>query len=262
MAITDPAIVAQPTSVKATPTSPVGAPASPVGDPNTETTTKISTTTTTPNPSSFTERAAEPETARGGGGVQDQNPKFQDSDQESVTLATTEQNPVSQEEAQTAATPEKRRETASENQNPVASAEEVEEQRPELAYPVKLTEREREDIAAQVHPLPPEVAQQMLDVVEAKIGAGQIRTSAAAVLRGITRKYRQDPASFDPSTGFKVADIRRRREEAEARLRLGAERRERELEREPPCGVSPEAREIAHRSIASMLRGLRGRGGK
>ncbi len=193
----------------------------------TETTaeTTAETTTTTPNPSASTEHAAEPEPARGGRGVQDQNLKFQDSDQELVTLATTEQNPVSQEEIPAVATTEESSETTSENQSPVASAEEVEAQRPELTYPAKLTEREREDIAAQVGTLPPKTAQQMLDVIEAKRQAGQIRTNPAAVLRGIMRKHQQDSASFDPSLGFAIAETRRRRAETEKQLQRALETR-------------------------------------
>ena len=218
-----------------------------------ETTTE--TTTTTPNPSASTERAAEPKPARGGRGVQDQNLKFQDSDQELVTLATTEQNPVSQEEIPAVATTEESSETTSENQSPVASAEEVEARQPELTYPAKLTEREREDIAAQIGTLPPKTAQQMLDVVEAKIGAGQIRTNPAAVLRGIVRKYRADPSTFDPSPGFGNAEARRRRAEFEARQRAEAERRQRERE---ASRITPAAREVAHRSLAAMKQLLRG----
>ena len=194
----------------------------------TETTaeTTAETTTTTPNPSASKENAATTEPACGGGrGDEDQNLKFQDSDQELVTLATTEQNPVSQEEIQTVVTPEKHCETVSESQNPVASAEEVEAQQPELTYPAKLTEREREDITAQIGTLPPKTAQQMLDVIEAKRQAGQIRTNPAAVLRGIMRKHQQDSASFDPSLGFAIAEARRRRAEAEKQLQRALEAR-------------------------------------
>ena len=214
------------------------------------------TTTTTPNSSASTEHTAEPEAAeRGGRGVQDQNLKFQGSDQELVTLATTEQNPVSQEEIPAVATTEESSETTSENQNPVASTEEVEARQPELSYPAKLTEREREDITAQIGTLPPKTAQQMLDVVEAKISAGQIRTNPAAVLRGIVRKYRADPSTFDPSPGFGNAEVRHRRAEFEARQRAEAERRERERE---ASRITPAAREVAHRSLAAMKQLLRG----
>ena len=259
MAITHTDAIPEITSLEADPPSPVGDPPSPVGVvyKGIKITTEISTetTTTTPNPSSSTEHAAEPKPARGGRGVQDQNLKFQDSDQELVTLATIKQNPVSQEEIPAVATTEESSETTSENQNLVASAEEVEAQRPELTYPAKLTEREREDIAAQIGTLPPKTAQQMLDVVEAKISAGQIRTNPAAVLRGIVRKYRADPATFDPSPGFGNAEVRHRRAEFEAQQRAEAERRQRERE---ASRITPAAREVAHRSLAAMKQLLRG----
>ena len=66
----------------------------------------------------------------------------------------------------------------------------------------------------------------MLDVIEAKRQAGQIKTNPAAVLRGIVRKYRADPAAFDPSPGFGNAEARRRRAEAETRLRAASEARD------------------------------------
>ncbi|MBL8254043.1 MAG: hypothetical protein JNJ76_10610 [Candidatus Competibacter sp.] len=229
LAITQPESLAESGSGNDVPPSPAGDPPSPVGDPPSpvgavykgiEITTEISTktTTTTPNPSSSTERAAATGPARGGRGAEDQNPQPQDRDQELTTLETTAQNPVSQEEARTAAAMEESSETADEHQKTAASEKALEGQRPELAFPAKLTEQEQEDIAAQIHTLPPKTAQQMLDVVAAKIAAGQIRTNPAAVLRGIVRKHRADPSSFDPSVGFQVAAARRRREEAEERF--------------------------------------------
>lgn len=259
MAITHPGSAREMESEGGGTLSPVGDTLSLTGDIfiGIKTTPEISTetTTTTPNPSASNEATAETEPARGGCGVKDQNPKSQDSDQELVTLAMIEQNPASQEEIQTVATPEKHCETVSESQNPVASAEKVEARRPELTYPAKLTEREREDIAAQVGTLPPKTAQQMLDVIEAKRQAGQIKTNPAAVLRGIMRKHRADSASFDPSIGFSIAEVRHRRAEFEARQRAEAERRERERE---ASRITPAAREVAHRSLAAMKQLLRG----
>ena len=228
------AVSETPPLVSQTP-SPTGETPSPTGERlslkshlseiTTKTTTEI--TTTTPNPSSFTERAAGPEAVERGGGVRDEN---QDSASHHGTavLEVIEEQPASNEEA-------------------------ADERRPELAYPAKLTEREREDIAAQVCLLPLVIAQQMLDVIASKMQGAQIKTNPAAVLRGIVRKYRQDPASFDPSAGFQVSDIRRRREDAKARQRAEAERREREAAR-----ASPAAREVVHRSIAAMKQMLRG----
>ena len=237
-----------PSPVGETP-SPVGETPSPVGERlslkshlseiTTETTTEI--TTTTPNPSSTAKRAAEPEAARGGG-VQNRNPKDRDGDHGTAALEASGENPASGEEVQAVAAADERGDTLTE-----APAE--------LVYPAKLTGSEREDIAAQVHALPREVAQQMLDVIEAKRQAGQIKTNPAAVLRGIVRKYRADPAAFDPSPGFGNAEARRRRAETEARARAEVDRRERERE---AMRVIPASREVAHKSIANLKRLLRG----
>mgnify|MGYP001339344713 CR=1 FL=1 len=173
-----------------------------------------------------------------------------------AALTPNEENPVGREEAQTAPATVESSDALPETQNPVASEEATNDQRPELAFPTKLTEREHEDIAAQVDPLPTEVAQQMLDVIQARLQSGPpIRTNPAAVLRGILRKYRADPASFDPSSGFQIAEARRRRAETDARLRAEAEQRARE--RAASRGA-PGAAEVGRRSIAAMLRTLRG----
>lgn len=221
----------------------------------TETTTETTnTTTTTPYPSS-TERAATTEPARGGRGDEDQKPEPQDGGQELATLETTKQNPVRRAEVQTAATTNKNSDTATEDQKTVASEAAIEAQRPELVFPAKLTEAEYQDIAAQVYPLPPEIAQQVLDVIESKRRSGQIKINPAALLRGILRKRQADPASFDPSIGFAVADSRRRRAEEITRMRAAAEQRKRERE---TLRITPQAREAAHRSLATMKAFLRG----
>ena len=54
--------------------------------------------------------------------------------------------------------------------------------------------------------------------------SGQIRTNPAALLRGVIRKYQANPADFDPSPGFQIAEQRRRRAEAEAQLHTAARR--------------------------------------
>ena len=193
-AITHPVAATAATSPRAVPPVPAGDPPSPVGDPPSpvgnlfkgiKITTEIKTTT--PNPSITSECPAEPESA-GGSGHQDEGINVED------RPAPDEREPA------------------------------PDERRPALIYPVKLTQREREDIVAQIHPLPTQVAQQILDVIQARIqGGASIRTNPAAVLRGIVRKFHADPNSFDPSSGFHIADQRRQRAEAEARLRRAAE---------------------------------------
>ena len=270
MAITHPVVATEAPPPQADPPSPVGAPLSPVGDTpspvgdtlspvgdtNTETTTEITTTTTTQPSSSTNERAAEPETARGGGGDRDEKTKDPDGDHGETAQEPNEEKTVGKEEAQPVAATEGSSDTTTENPKTVASEEATDEQRPELTYPAKLTEREQEDIAAQVHPLPTEVAQQMLDVIQARIQSGPpIRTNPAAMLRGIIRKYQVDPESFDPSSGFQIAEARRRRTKADARLRAEADRRARERE---AIHASPIPNAVARQSIASILHSLRG----
>ena len=222
----------------------------------TETTTEI--TTTTPNPSASKKRSPKTKSARGSCGAEDQNPQPQISNQEPAVAtieAAIEEKTVIQEEAQPAATSTETSGATAESQKTLASEQVIEEQRLELIFPAKLSEAEYADIAAQVYTLPAEIAQQMLDVIDAKIKAAQIKTSPAAVLRGIVRKHRADPNSFDPSMGFAVADARRRRVEAEAQAQAAAEQRERERE---ASRITPETREVAHRSIAHIKQLLRG----
>ena len=136
------------------------------------------------------------------------------------------------------------------------------ERQPALTYPSKLTEREREDIATQVRTLPTEVAQQILDVIQARIqGGASIRTNPAAVLRGIVRKYHADPDSFDPSSGFHIADQRRQRAEAEARLRRAAEVQRIESAKRavaPPLCAPRQRLEGHRRFVETAMRTLRG----
>jgi len=171
-----------------------------------------------------------------------------------------EEKTVSQREAPPDPTTGTGSNTATENPKTVNQEEVYNGQWPELVYPAKLTKQEQADIATQVEPLPPEIAQQMLDVIESRIHSGQIRTNPAAVLRGILRKYHVDPGSFDPSSGFQIADQRRRRAEAEARLRAAAQA---DLSRETTarirCGRSEEQRRNARKFVEESLRALRGR---
>ena len=240
--------------------SPVGDTLSPVGDifKGIKITTEISTetTTTTPNPSSSHQRPAKPETVQGGGD-QDQTPEDQGSAHGIAALEPNKEKTVSGEKAQTAEVKREDNDTSSEIEK-MASSENIFEERVKLVYPAKLTEHEQEDIAAQVYLLPPEVAQQMLDVIQSRIQSSQIRTNPAAVLRGIVRKYQADASAFDPSSGFQIAEARRRRAEIKAREQAEAERRAKE--RAAVC-ASPLENAVARQSIAAMREILRGHRG-
>ena len=223
-----------------------------------KTTTEISTetTTTTPLPLSSSEAAATTEPACGGCGAEDQNQEDQTVSQELATAETEiEEKTVIQEEAQPAVATTETSGATTENQKTVASEVVIEEQRPELTFPAKLTEREYHDMATVAYLLPLLIAQQMLDVVAAKMKAGQIRTNPAAVLRGIVRKYKTDPGSFDPSMGFGIAENRRRRLEEAARAEAEAEQREQVRE---TSRITPAARAAARQSIAHIKQLLRG----
>jgi len=226
----------------------------------TETTTEISTettTTTTPSPSS-TDEPKRSRGGRGGRGVEDPN-QDPHGDHGTPPQIPNEDTPASRNKTQTARATEKRGGNPPETPTPVASAESINGPRPELTFPAKLTEREQEDIAAQVAPLPGDVAQQMLDVVEARIKSDQIRTNPAAMLRGIVRKYHADPASFDPSTGYHIADQRHRHAEAEARCRAAAESPPpRPSASETPPVRTENQRRHARQFVADALRSLRG----
>ena len=267
LAITHTAVASEAASIMPDSPSPVGDPPSPVGDPPSpvgdlfkgiEITTEISTettTTTTPNPSFSNARSAEPEPARGGGSAQDPDLEPQDSNH-GITAQEkpTEEKTVFQEGTPSALTTDCRSNTATEDQQTVFQEERINGQLPELTYPTQLTTTEQQDIAAQLQLIPVEIAQQMLDVIESRIHSGQIRTNPAAVLRGILRKYQADPDAFDPSSGFQIADARRRRLESAARLEAAKQESIRKRQEVTPRRLS----EIGRASLASMLNTLRG----
>ena len=261
-----PSPVGDPPSPVGDPPSPVGDPPSPVGDPPSpvgdlfkgiEITTEISTettTTTTPNPSFSNARSTEPEPAWGSGGTQDEKPEGQDTRHGIAIVEPNEEKMVFQQATPSVLTTDRLSNTATEDQQTVFQEEQINGQQPELIYPNQLTTTEQQDIAAQLQPLPVEIAQQMLDVVESRIHSGQIRTNPAALLRGVIRKYQADPDAFDPSSGFQIAEARRRRVEAAARLEAAQQASIRQLQEVTPRRLS----EIGRASLAAMLNTLRG----
>ena len=215
--------------------SPTGDTLSPTGDIikgikiTTETSTETTTTTTTPNPSSTTERTAEPEPACGRGGAQDEKPENQNSAPEQTPQEPNKKKAVFQEEM-------------------------INGQQAGLIYPAKLTATEQQDIEEQLQPLPPDIAQQMLDVIESKMQSGQIRTNPAALLRGVLRRYKANPDAFDPSSGFQIADTRRRRAETVAQREAARQ----ESMRRGPAMREHRLSEFGRASIAAMRNALRG----
>ncbi len=196
------------------------------GDCSSETTTEVFTeiTTTTPNPSSSNERITEISSKRGSGNAQAPNSKPQDSNHGIATSEPAKEKTVSQMEIQPIPTMGTDYNIATETPKTVSQEQGHDDQRSELVCPDKLTKQEHADITAQIKPLPPKIAQQMLDVLESRMQSGQIRTNPAALLRGVIRKYQANPTDFDPSPGFQIAEQRRRRAEAEAQLHAAARR--------------------------------------
>ncbi len=235
------------------------------GDSPHEITTEITyeitteTTTTTPNPSVANESIMESEPAHGNGrGTQDKKTKGQDPGHGIAALKPDEEKTVQQRKVSPDPITGTDSTTATETLKTVIQEERHNGPWPKLAYPAKLTAAEYADITAQIDSLPTEIAQQMLDVIECKIKSGQIKTNPAALLRGVIRKYQTDPNSFDPSSGFHIADQRRqRRAESEARLQAEAEARTRST---PPQGEVRHSRlsPVGRQSLDFMLKSLRG----
>ncbi len=228
LAITHTAIVGEAASIMPDPPSPVGDLIKGIKI-TTETSTETTTTTTNPDPSSTTERTAEPEPACGRGGAQDEKPENQDSAPEQTPQEPNEKKAVFQEEM-------------------------INGQQAGLIYPAKLTATEQQDIEEQLQPLPPDIAQQMLDVIESKMQSGQIRTNPAALLRGVLRRYKANPDAFDPSSGFQIADTRRRRAETVAQREAARQ----ESMRRGPAMREHRLSEFGRASIAAMRNALRG----
>ena len=86
-----------------------------------------------------------------------------------------------------------------------------------LEYPKGLVNAEREGARRHLEDLPVDLAQQLLDELSAHMGAGTIRVSPLAYLRGLVKRARA--GEFEPEAGLQVAENRTRRAHAEAAKR-------------------------------------------
>jgi hypothetical protein len=86
-----------------------------------------------------------------------------------------------------------------------------------LEYPKGLSPSERADAQSRLARLPPELAQQLLDELAARLKAGTIRISPLVYLAGLIR--RANAGEFVPEAGLRVADARERRRRNEAYLK-------------------------------------------
>jgi hypothetical protein len=83
-----------------------------------------------------------------------------------------------------------------------------------LEYPNGLAPSERADAQRRLARLPPELAQQLLDELAARLKAGTIRISALVYLAGLIK--RANAGKFVPEAALHVADAREKRRRNEA----------------------------------------------
>jgi len=83
-----------------------------------------------------------------------------------------------------------------------------------LEYPKGLSPSERTDAQRRLARLPPEIAQQLLDELAARLKAGTIRVSPLVYLKGLIK--RANTGRFVPEAGLNVADAREKRRRNEA----------------------------------------------
>jgi hypothetical protein len=86
-----------------------------------------------------------------------------------------------------------------------------------LEYPKGLSPSERTDAQRRLARLPPEIAQQLLDELAARLKAGTIRISPFVYLAGLIR--RANAGEFVPEAGLNVADAREKRRRNETYMR-------------------------------------------
>ncbi len=85
-----------------------------------------------------------------------------------------------------------------------------------LEYPKGLSRSEHADAQRRLARLPPELAQQLLDELAARLKAGTIRISPLVYLAALIK--RANAGSFFPEAGLHVADARKKRRRNEAHM--------------------------------------------
>ena len=86
-----------------------------------------------------------------------------------------------------------------------------------LEYPKGLAPSERADAQRRLTRLSPEIAQQLLDELAARLKAGTIRISPLVYLAGLIK--RANAGTFIPEAGLHVTDVREKRRRKEAYLK-------------------------------------------
>lgn len=121
-----------------------------------------------------------------------------------------------------------------------------------LEYPKGLSPSERADAQRRLARLPPELAQQLLDELAARLKAGTIRISPLVYLAGLIK--RANAGLFVPEAGFSVADAREKRRHNEAYLQRLQSINEAPMMEQTAVADSPMARRLADIRLRSPER--------
>jgi hypothetical protein len=121
-----------------------------------------------------------------------------------------------------------------------------------LEYPKGLSPSEGADAQGRLARLPPELAQQLLDELAARLKAGTIRVSPLVYLAGLIK--RANAGRFVPEAGLRVADERDRRHRNEAYLEKLHALNDAPISRDTAVEVSPLATRLADIRLRSAER--------
>ena len=122
-----------------------------------------------------------------------------------------------------------------------------------LEYPKGLSPSERADAQRRLARLPPELAQQLLDELAARLKAGTIRVSPLVYLAGLIK--RANAGKFVPEAALRVADAREKRRRNEAYLQRLQALNDQPMPEKTAVEDSPLARRLADIRLRSRGRG-------
>jgi len=121
-----------------------------------------------------------------------------------------------------------------------------------LEYPKGLSPSERADAQRRLARLPPELAQQLLDELAARLKAGTIRISPLVSLAGLIK--RANAGEFVPEAALRVADAREKRRRNEAYLQRLQALNDEPMTEKTVVEDSPLARRLADIRLRSRFR--------
>jgi len=122
-----------------------------------------------------------------------------------------------------------------------------------LEYPNGLSTSERNDAQRRLSGFPPELAQQPLDELAARLKAGTIQISPLVYLAGLIK--RANAGKFVPEAALRVADARDKRRRNEAYLQKLHALKDASLLQETAVEGSPLTGRLADIRLRSGVRG-------